>query len=171
MIIGILSDTHGNTTRTATAAALLQVHQVAAVIHCGDIGNEAVLLELSGAFAPAGVPVYCVPGNVDYEPDLRRVQERSGVTLLDRFGDITLDGKRIAIAHGHDPARLRNAKNDGRYDYVLTGHTHQMEDSRIGGTRIINPGAVHRASEPSVAVLDTARDEVQFIPLFDGARV
>ena len=168
MIVGILSDTHGNAPRTATAAALLLANQVEAVCHCGDVGGKAVLAELAAAFDPEQIPVYCVPGNIDWEPDLRRDSHHTRIRLLNRFAEIRLGGKRVALLHGHDVPRLRHARTSNTYDYVLTGHTHQFADDRIGKTRVINPGAVHRASGPTVAVLDTTRDEVRFIPLLDG---
>ncbi|RLS46748.1 MAG: metallophosphoesterase, partial [Planctomycetota bacterium] len=48
-------------------------------------------------------------------------------------------------------------------DYLLHGHTHVCRDERHGATRIINPGALHRASEFTVALLDTDSDELQFL--------
>ena len=36
-------------------------------------------------------------------------------------------------------------------------------DQRIGRTRIINPGALHRASPKTVALLDTERDKLERI--------
>lgn len=150
MKIGLLSDTHGDAARTIRAASLLKSHGVEAVIHCGDIGSQRVLTELAGAFEPPKIPVYAVDGNVDCED-----YTGAGIELCGEFADLTLGGKRIAIAHGHDALRLHQAIASGNFDYVFTGHTHAREDRHEGRTRIINPGAVHRAAIPGVAVLDT----------------
>lgn len=150
MKIGLISDTHGDIARTKRAAALLKSHAVEAVIHCGDIGSQRVLIELAEAFEPPRIPVYAVNGNVDYDDYVG-----AGIELCGGFGDINLGGKRIAVAHGHDGARLHQLIASQRYDYVFTGHTHVRDDRREGRTRIINPGAVYRAPVPGVAVIDT----------------
>jgi hypothetical protein len=169
MILGILSDTHGNAARTATAARLLLSHDVETVIHCGDIGGETVLTELLTAFDPLDIPVYCVEGNVDHgDIAIRNFPANTTVMLLGTFGELTLAGKRMAIAHGDDLIRFQIAVRCNEYDYVFTGHTHERNDRREGKTRIINPGAVYRAQEPGVAVLDTLRDELEYLPLSDA---
>ncbi len=171
MNIGIISDTHGNHLRTATAAGMLFTHDVSAVFHCGDIGNEAVLLELIAIFALPQIPVYCVYGNCDYPPDFAQSPANTSVQLCDRFVEVELGGKLIAMTHGDDPARLRAAIQSDKYNYVFTGHTHRRDDVRYGNTRVINPGAVHRAPEPSVAVLDLNTDTLLYIPILDTTLV
>jgi len=168
MILGILSDTHGNASRAAMAAGRLLDRQADAIVHCGDIGGENVLTALVTVFDPHDIPVYCVEGNVDHgDIALRSFPGNTVVMLLGLFGDLTLAGKRMAIAHGDDPVRLKAAVRSNEYDYVFTGHTHTREDRWEGNTRVINPGAVHRASEPCIAVLDTINDVLEFLPLLD----
>jgi hypothetical protein len=36
-------------------------------------------------------------------------------------------------------------------------------DERVGTVRVINPGALHRAREKTVATLDTGTGEVRFL--------
>ena len=50
-----------------------------------------------------------------------------------------------------------------RPDYLLSGHSHVAADRREGGTRRINPGALHEAEAYSVALLDLGADELRFI--------
>jgi hypothetical protein len=38
-----------------------------------------------------------------------------------------------------------------------------MRDERFGRTRIINPGALFRASEKTVALLDTEADQLDYL--------
>jgi putative phosphoesterase len=166
MKLGILSDTHGHTDRTRTACAILIGESVDAVLHCGDVGSEGVLIELATVFDPLGITVYVVQGNVDhYSTDVTGFSADVSIRMLGVYGDITLDDHRIAIVHGDDGRRRDYAATCGTFDYVFTGHTHAACDERIGDTRIINPGAVYRAAEPSVAVLDLATDTLQYFPV------
>lgn len=169
MRIGLLSDTHGNISRTRAAIGLLKTHGVEVVIHCGDVGSEAVLDELSAGLSLQGIPVHVVLGNVDpWEEGISGYSRPGGPTLLGDAGHLRLGGREIAVLHGHEERRLRATIEGGKFDFVFTGHTHIASDERVGRTRVINPGAVHRARVPSVAILDTSTDAVMFIPLSDA---
>ena len=67
----------------------------------------------------------------------------------------------FAVIHGDDFALKRKILTDQKHDYLLQGHTHQFEDTRIGRTRIINPGALHRANPKSIVLLDTETDRLE----------
>ena len=166
MKIGILSDTHGDVRRTEAGLDLLLQHPLAAICHCGDIGSESVLTALSAACLPRHIPVYAVLGNVDlFEGELTHFPDGLGVRVCGRRAELELGGRRIVVIHGDDAHSLEAAVHSQQYDYCLTGHTHVREDSREGRTRIINPGALHRARPPSVAVLDLETDQLQALLL------
>lgn len=166
MKVGILSDTHGDVARTQAAIGLLLQQQVGAVCHCGDVGSEQVLEALATACAPHGIPVYAVLGNVDhYEPGVVGYRAGGGVTLCGRRAALEVGGRKIAVVHGDDPRLLFEVVRSQLHDYCLTGHTHLADDFQEGRTRVINPGAVYRATTPSVAVLDLERDQLQVLPL------
>jgi predicted phosphodiesterase len=98
--------------------------------------------------------------------------------------DFDLAGKRFVMVHaspfepGHQYLydagfNLAAFRHTGA-DYLVVGHTHTLVDTRLGGTRLVNPGS---AGEPrpvrgelllSCAVLDAARDEVEFISYAQG---
>jgi putative phosphoesterase len=161
MRIGILSDTHAHVIRSIRAIEALLSRDVKAVLHCGDIGSDEVLEEIAARCAAHGVSFHAVLGNVDeYAARSWRGMNRRPIK---RHEELTLDGKRIALIHGHHVAVVERAIASGRYDYICTGHTHQRRDERIGRTRIINPGAVYRANPPTVALLDLASDRLEFI--------
>jgi uncharacterized protein len=160
MKIGLMSDTHGNVARTTRAAEMLRARRVEAVIHCGDIGSQGVLVALVEILEPPKIAVHAVLGNVDFDDYVG-----AGVELRGRFADLQLAGRRVAILHGDDFSRLRQAVASQRFDYIFTGHTHSSEDRREGRTRIINPGALHRAARPGVAVLDISDDSLAWIDL------
>ena len=169
MIIGILSDSHGQTRRTAAALRALRSLGAAELVHCGDICGDGVLALL------AEHRVHFVWGNMDFvDASVERYCRTLG--LSPPVGvplSLELDGTTVAVFHGHerpfshlrralheqDMAQIRTVVGDARY--VLYGHTHQAADERIGGLRLINPGALHRARVYSVATLDLAGDELR----------
>ena len=166
MKLGILSESHGSVFRTRSGIKHLLTYPVDAVIHCGDIGSESVIIELQSTLQSKKIPFYAVLGNVDYPDDEFLPWSKPGeFEILGRFGDVTIANKRIGIVHGDDTTKLVHAIQSGEYDYVLTGHTHKKDDQRYERTRVINPGAVYRTSDPSVAVLDFATDNLQFLSI------
>src|SRR5690606_18961183 len=129
------------------------------LLHLGDIETEAVIDELAGHNARI------VFGNCDYdEQSLARYAELLDVHVDHPAGELTADGRRIVFTHGHLRGPVDAALRDGA-DYLLHGHTHEVRDERIGGTRLINPGALFRAPRYTVALLDPASDSLEFIEL------
>lgn len=162
MLIGIMSDSHGDVKRTVKAIEAMTPFAPAHIVHCGDIGSQSVLIELATGFANPEIPVTCVLGNVDnWVDDLMSYWPH--VQIVGRFARLEIADKTIAVVHGDDFNRLRGAIEGHAYDYVFTGHTHERSDEREGHTRIINPGALHRSREPSCAVLNLATDELEYL--------
>jgi putative phosphoesterase len=158
MLIGILSDTHDRVAPLIAALDLLRGREVEHYVHCGDVGGEAILDRL------AGLPVTFIWGNNDW--DVRSLEDYAAhlkIACAGRFADLTLGGKRFAVTHGDDGATKRKILDAQEFDYLLQGHTHVFTDQRIGRTRLINPGALHRANPRSVAVLDTDSDLLERI--------
>ena len=167
MILGILSDTHGHLARTQQAGNILLEQEASAIIHCGDIGSEAVLIELAAIFDPADIPVHAVLGNVDvYNDDLIHFPETTCIRVQ-RFAELELGGHAIAIIHGDDYRYFEQAVMSGRFEYVFTGHTHERDDRTVGDTRIINPGAVYRAAELGCATLNLTTGKLRYFG-FEG---
>ena len=157
MLIGILSDTHGRHLAVREAAALFDKLRVDHVIHCGDVGGAAVFDELLGR------PCTFVWGNMDCpSDDLLAYLKTVGLAAPDGVPTrVELDGKIFAVFHGHEGG-IEAAIDALAVDYILHGHTHRARDETIGGKRIINPGALHRARRKTVATLDTATAELTF---------
>jgi len=158
MIIGILSDTHDRVEAMAAAMAVLREGGAEFYIHCGDVGGRGVLDHL------AGVPAAFVWGNNDWDrPDLERYAARLGIACHGSLAELDLGGKSIAVIHGDDLRLKQSLLASKKYDYLLHGHTHVRSDERIEMTRVINPGALYRAREKTVAILDTAADRLTFL--------
>jgi uncharacterized protein len=165
MRIGILSDTHDQVARTATAVAMLIAEGVEVLIHCGDLTGPEVVSECGR------LPSYYVLGNNDYEEDrLRRAMTCVGGICLARGGDLVLKHWRVAVTHGDSPTEMRRLRRLDP-DYLLFGHSHRPTDERDGPTRWINPGALHRATAWTVAVLDLSSDALFWLKVDEGRHV
>lgn len=160
MLLGILSDTHDQVARTRRAVDLLRGQGAEALVHCGDVTGRGVL-EVCAA-----LPCHFVFGNHDCDnvAVLRGAARELGVVCLDWEGVVELAGRRIGVVHGHLSSDLRRVLAC-KPDYVLSGHSHMATDRREGLVRRINPGALHEADEFSVALLNLATDEVEFLRL------
>lgn len=161
MLLALLSDTHDNVRATQAALALLAPHRPAAYLHAGDLVDPAMLAHF------AGLPEFhFVFGNNEFDrAALRSLALALNLHCHGEMADLTFAGKRLALLHGHDHALFHRLAQSGDYAYLIHGHTHVRHDSRLGPTRIINPGALHRAKDKSVALLNVATDVLRFIDL------
>ncbi|MEE8171154.1 MAG: metallophosphoesterase family protein, partial [Phycisphaerae bacterium] len=148
MIVGILSDSHGDALATARAVELLDERGAEVLFHCGDVCGTDVLDALAGRRA------HFVWGNCDQPPPAWRAYVTTiGLKWPDGPLHVTLEGKRIALAHGHE-REFEGLFRDPELDYVFFGHSHVYEDRRARFARGVNPGALHRARIKTVATLD-----------------
>ena len=158
MILGILADTHDELDRTRVAVSILLKAGAEALVHCGDLASPPIVEEL------AVLPSWFVFGNHDSDmvPYLEEAATATGVVCLGWGGVIEMSGHRIGVAHGHLTTDIRRVLAD-EPDFLLLGHSHIPDDSRVGTVRRINPGAIHRAERFTVAVLDLANGKLQLI--------
>jgi putative phosphoesterase len=149
MKIGVLSDTHSRYPTVEKALALLQERHVNFVLHCGDIDDAETVWLFQGFTA------HFVFGNCDWDKtSLRQAIHGIGETLHEGYGRLELNGVKIAFVHGDDHRLLRDLEQSGAFAYLFHGHTHQADEYRAGATRVINPGALHRARVKTFVVLD-----------------
>ncbi|MFA6134275.1 MAG: metallophosphoesterase family protein [Phycisphaerae bacterium] len=155
MIIGIVSDTHGDAGPLRTALEMFRAGGASAVVHCGDIGSACVAV-----LGQSGLDCYLVAGNMDRQIEAIAEQARQcGVAFSSEVITVPLgDGRFLAATHGHTCSVVTDLIAQKKYPYVCHGHTHAWRDQRIGSVRVINPGALHRASVHTVALLDTDAD-------------
>jgi putative phosphoesterase len=163
MEIGILSDTHNDKEMTERALEVFRQRGIRTLFHCGDVA-AADLVSLFRGFE-----VTFVRGNMDrrYVKALQQaIGAQSDMHWLSTGGEVTLEGKRIAVTHG-DHERVFEDLLFSEPDYLLTGHTHRRRDERVGLTRIINPGALGGTQHESrsVGILDLATDRLEVVTL------
>lgn len=168
MILGVLSDSHGQVRRTRAALDLLERLGAEAFVHCGDLGGEAVLDALAGRRA------WFVWGNTDLpDASTERYAQTLGVTPPASVPvRVSLESRTIAVYHGHESAFMRIADLVRRgdrdrfaaatagVDYILFGHTHTASQERVGAVQFVNPGALYRARRHTVATIDLVTDAV-----------
>jgi putative phosphoesterase len=160
MRIGVISDTHGHVTNTLAAVRMLESLEVAAVLHCGDIGSQEIPRLI------ASWPAHFVFGNCDHDTGgLRAAIEQAGLHCYGAFGQLELAGRRIALLHSDDAKLFRRVCTCGEYDLVCYGHTHHAKQHREGKTLILNPGALYRATPHSLALVELESMEATIVPL------
>jgi putative phosphoesterase len=158
MRLGILSDTHDELARTLLAARLLRDAGAEALVHCGDLAGPPIVEAI------AALPSWFVFGNHDADmvPALQRAAAEFGPVCLGWGGVIELGSRRVGVAHGHMSTDVRRVLAE-QPDFLLSGHAHFPSDQQVGPVRRINPGALHRADEFTVAVLDLASGELEVL--------
>jgi uncharacterized protein len=158
MIVGVLSDTHARVDAVLTALAEFRERGVEVLIHCGDIDDA----DTAARFI--GWNTHFVFGNCDGDREgIRDAITRIGATLHEPYGHLELDGITVAWIHGDKARELRDLECADHYDFLFYGHTHVAEQHRTGRTRVVNPGALHRARIKTCLVLDSTTQNLETI--------
>src|SRR5207253_10426801 len=107
VLVGVVSDTHGHIANAKAAVRMLEGLDVAVVLHCGDIGTSAIppLFSLW--------PTHFVLGNVDHDAAGLKSAVPANGTFHDRFADLTLLQRRIAVVHSDHFKLFRSAIGSG----------------------------------------------------------
>ncbi len=148
MTLGVISDTHGQLEWTAQAVQVMKERNVEQVIHCGDVGGGAIV-QLFKA-----LPAHFVAGNCDSAMTLQMAVEAAGHTFHGRVGELELHGRKIAFLHGDSHFALQRLLTEGDCDLIAHGHTHQAQCQTFDNTLILNPGAMTRCQQPSIALVN-----------------
>ncbi len=149
-IIGVMSDSHDNLKAIKKAVKYFNSEQVEVVIHAGDLISPFTARE----FLKLKAPLIAIFGNNDGERDgLRKAYQN--ICYLEDFKEISIDNLQIAVIHGTNQALVESLYMSGKYDVVITGHTHQIE-AKIDRTLLINPGETcgYLTGDETVVLLD-----------------
>ena len=157
-MLAIISDTHENEPAIKKAVRIIKEKNSELCVHCGDIVSPPMLEHFRG------LKMKLVYGNNDGERiGLNIAAKKLGFEELKDEKEFVFRGKKFYVYHGTNPAKLNAAIKSNKYDYVLTGHTHIKSDEISGKTRVINPGALFRVNDYTIALLDIDKDKVEFI--------
>ncbi|MBM4285557.1 MAG: metallophosphoesterase family protein [Deltaproteobacteria bacterium] len=168
MLVGVVSDTHGNLDGLRRVAARFKSRGIHTVVHLGDDYLDLAILEQAG-FQMLAVPgVYC-PEYTDPAIPNRVLVELAGVKL---FLTHTPTRHRLDAPGDPDPEALESPVH-----LVLFGHTHVPTVDLRHGTIWLNPGHLKerndRGHPPTFAVLELFPDAVrlEILHLEDGSRL
>jgi uncharacterized protein len=126
LIVGVLSDTHGEL--HPRVLPLFREAGVELILHAGDVGAYSVIQELSGL-----APVSAVVGNVDVEGSL---------ALLPGELRMELEGVSVYVTHiGGKPGAWLPRLPRPLPNVAICGHSHMPLLERVGDTLFLNPGA------------------------------
>lgn len=169
MLVGVMSDTHDNTSFLPRIAREFEKVGVELVIHLGDyiapFTLEKILSSIDARFIG-------VMGNNDGEkPGLIEACKRHNCTLHDSMAEIELGKARALAFHGFGPPSLTDKialslALSKSWDIILYGHTHKPVVSYVRGVLVLNPGTAGGAlNSPSIAILDTERMRPELVAL------
>ena len=165
MLIGAISDSHDNLPQIEKAVEILNQQKVGLVLHAGDYVAGFVIPK----FKRLNCQLIGVFGNNDGDHELlkKRFSETTNCTIHDRFAQVTLDGCRIALLHGHETELLDAIIDSGYFDAVIHGHSHNQGIERKGKTLAVNPGELcgYLTGKPTIALIDTVKNEAKIIEL------
>ncbi|CAE6873137.1 hypothetical protein R69927_03588 [Paraburkholderia domus] len=119
--IGLISDTHN----LVRPEALQYLAGCDAIIHAGDICNQAVLDALAQI-----APVTAVRGNNDIDEPVASLPTRVKLTV-----------QQVMILVVHDIADVGDDPRSAGIDVVVTGHSHKPAISERDGVLFVNPGS------------------------------
>jgi uncharacterized protein len=150
--IGVISDTHIPTRATQLPAAVFSgFKDVDLIIHCGDLVEKSVLIELNVI-----APVYAVRGNMDGEEI--HAPDELVLDINEKFI--------LCIAHGIGPKfgtveRLYKKFREEKPYMLIFGHTHVPEMGNYSDVLTFNPGSATNGSDyNSIGMLEIKQDKI-----------
>src|SRR5688500_465364 len=159
----LISDTHDNFKNIESAIKIFNEKKIGYVVHAGDITTT----EAVEAFA--GLKLIGVLGNNDMDKEgLDNAFEKIGGELRGELCEIEQDGLLIAVYHGTDFKKREALIQSGKYNVVVYGHTHKVDNKVVGKTIVINPGTANGwffGYKATAAIFNTVSKECDFVEL------
>lgn len=160
MKIAIISDTHDCEEKTKKLAEALN-SKTEILIHCGDLCAPFMLSALREFKGKIYVSLGLSDGDV-YK--ILEIANKNNIKVFDNLGEIEVDKKKIAFCHL--PAFAEGLAYTGKYDAVFYGHTHKIDEKKIGKCLLVNPGEIiGRVNKSSYAVYDTEKNKIDFLKI------
>ena len=161
MLVGLFADTHDHLDNIRLSVAEFNRRRVELVVFAGDFVSTFAIPPLRKLNCPM---VASFGDNEGNKTGLRGGMQIIGEVSDPPFGFRAADGTRFLITHQQE---LIRGTTEG-CDVVVYAHTHRPRVHRDQGGRLwINPGEASGWTyrEPTIAVLDTSRMEVDLIRL------
>lgn len=156
--VGVLSDSHGEAARTKHAVETLEKLGATVFIHCGDFETIECLDPL------AGLNAHIVFGNCDDPGELAEYAKTIGIEVHHPVGELIVDGRKLAFTHGDRSVDITTGLSTSP-DWLFHGHSHEFGERLSAATRVVNPGALHRAGVFTVALVEPSTGIRKFIPI------
>jgi len=121
MRIGVISDTHG----LLRPEAMQALQGVQLILHAGDVGSPEILTTLKSV-----APVFAVRGNIDTQ---------AWANELPLTTVVEAEGASFYLLHNLHELDLK--PDAAKFDFVVSGHTHQAEQRNQNGVTYLNPGS------------------------------
>jgi putative phosphoesterase len=164
--IGLISDTHDNFKTIESAVRIFGEKRIEYVIHAGDITTPEAVESF------AGLKMIGVLGNNDLDKKgLTSAFEKIGGELRGEICEIEENDLVIGVYHGTDFRKRDALIQSGKYNVVVYGHTHKIENKIVGKTMVINPGTANGwffGYKATAAIFDTVSKQCDFIDLSQG---
>ena len=168
MNLAVISDTHDHRDNILKAVSIMNERNVDALIHCGDFVAPFVKRWFDGLNGNIKKNFYGVFGNNDGEKlflkqNLGQICNLVGFEFIKEFA-----GKKVFAAHMPTQETLNALANSGKFDIVLSGHTHGIVNEKYdNGVLVINPGEAcgYLTDKATFAIIDTDRMEAEIIEL------
>ena len=138
---------------------MINERDVDALIHCGDYVAPFVKLWFNKLNESIKKQFFGVFGNNDGDilyltQNLGQICEfaKNGHELI-----IELGGKRIFASHMPKQETIEALADSGKFDIILSGHTHTMVNKKHNDVLIVNPGELcgYLTNKPTFAIIDT----------------
>lgn len=181
MKLGVISDTHGDTSGWQAAMAG-PVMGADLIIHAGDLLYHGPRNPMVAGYNPARLaelinhvpaPVIVARGNCDSEVDQLVLE----YPIQSPYALVFAEGLRIMVNHGtefglQDPVpAIAEVAEKYRVHVFISGHTHMPMLERAGGALLMNPGSPSlpksRSGEPQPTV-GVIEDGVARVMTLDG---
>lgn len=152
MIIAVMSDSHDSLEKLQKAVEIINIQKPDLIIHAGDFCSPYTAFP----FKDIEIPLVGVFGNNDGDKINLREKFNNIGEIFDYATTIEIgEGSKILLTHY--PDLVDSLAKSGDYDFVIYGHTHELDIRKVKGTQIINPGALsgHISNSPTFLIVDT----------------
>ncbi len=164
MKVGIISDSHDDTQSVQRAVEAFTTMDVECVFHAGDIVSPATAQMFAAMESTEFTAVF---GNCDFERSLLAgVIGDFGGQIYEQAYSGEYGGRKVFLTH--KPNKIDEVIENGQYDLIIYGHTHQRQMYRKRNTLVLNPGTACRgqAGEGTAVILNLDDMTAEEIVLF-----